>query len=441
MGLFSIQPIANAQIDTLAEFDQRYLHQYPEDSIMPRYNLNCDRNIFHLPFINFDEYGFAKKEVAACFYNPNHQSIAGLAVMVQYACLNDFIREGIIDSSALNEWKEDLKIYRAKNQMQPIVSGTIRLSNLDKYMEYTGCWNMNYGGISDYSNTLRYVPLLQLEFDSAITVGDSFIVSMSMRFFDDNNLYTISGNYEYFYGNHAEVSVLFKYGCMQTGSVPEGCLEEQYPMNHFWYIDYNNEWHEFITNGVMQVFPIIELPGDTCPAVSGLHITGAYGSLVMAEWDTSANNSRWEVSYGPVGTEPDSGTIITCMEPVAKMLNLNVDSQYVAYVRPVCRFGITKRGEWSEGVVFNPLSGEVGIQQVADTEPLTMYPNPASGTVRIGLPEGLQGVDVRLYDMAGREVMRSTSLTLDVSHLPQGTYTIRAATATGTRTGRLVVAE
>ena len=91
--------------------------------------------------------------------------------------------------------------------------------------------------------------------------------------------------------------------------------------------------------------------------------------------------------------------------------------------------------------MFNPLSGEVGIQQVADTEPLTMYPNPASGTVRIGLPEGLQGVDVRLYDMAGREVLRSTSLTLDVSHLPQGTYTVRAATATGTRTGRLMVAE
>ena len=192
----------------------------------------------------------------------------------------------------------------------------------------------------------------------------------------------------------------------------------------------------------MMVYPIVKHPGDTCMPVENIGID-AYGSLVMVNWDSAAGNRWWQLSYGPVGTAPEDGTIIDCTEPSAKLLNLDVGSNYVLYVRPLCRLAGTVYGEWSEGVVFNPQTGTaVGIGASPSDVYFTLKPNPATESVTIA-SAGTETATVSIVDMAGREVLRREGarlpLTLSTAALARGVYTVSVATEGGTAARRLVV--
>ena len=82
----------------------------------------------------------------------------------------------------------------------------------------------------------------------------------------------------------------------------------------------------------------------------------------------------------------------------------------------------------------------VGIDAPSAPAPM-LYPNPASGHVTLNALE--PGTDIRLYDMQGRERLRSvaesTELTLDLDGLPAGIYLLRLAAANASTTLRLAV--
>ena len=90
---------------------------------------------------------------------------------------------------------------------------------------------------------------------------------------------------------------------------------------------------------------------------------------------------------------------------------------------------------WSFEYSVYPVAGVAGSGPNSESS-LTVYPNPASNELQIigASGSGAPGI-MRLYNLLGREVL-STSLTtpsgntsettLDVSHLPQGTYFLRS---------------
>lgn len=71
---------------------------------------------------------------------------------------------------------------------------------------------------------------------------------------------------------------------------------------------------------------------------------------------------------------------------------------------------------------------------------LTLSPNPATGTVSV---EAAEAVSLSIIDLGGREVYRAEAVLrrhqVDVVALPRGAYLVRATSATGTATRRLLL--
>ncbi len=60
---------------------------------------------------------------------------------------------------------------------------------------------------------------------------------------------------------------------------------------------------------------------------------------------------------------------------------------------------------------------------------ILIYPNPTKGLLKIEINGGINPVDLQLYDMSGRLLQQesnvASSVTLDLSRLPAGTYILR----------------
>jgi hypothetical protein len=77
---------------------------------------------------------------------------------------------------------------------------------------------------------------------------------------------------------------------------------------------------------------------------------------------------------------------------------------------------------------------------------VSLYPNPAHGTVSVGLPARQQAVTVSVLNALGQQVItqqvpaaRSTAVALPLSGLAKGVYSVRVALPEGTVTKRLVI--
>ena len=93
----------------------------------------------------------------------------------------------------------------------------------------------------------------------------------------------------------------------------------------------------------------------TCWAPVNLTVSGATtDTSVILSWDNDANApasataTRWEVSYGPEGFDPERGTIVTTTNKTNfAVTGLNHSTKYEFYVRAICNVATNDKSDWS----------------------------------------------------------------------------------------------
>jgi hypothetical protein len=89
-------------------------------------------------------------------------------------------------------------------------------------------------------------------------------------------------------------------------------------------------------------------------------------------------------------------------------------------------------------------NGFVGLHENEGRGKLKLFPNPAQNTVRFEIPDKNERIEqVEIYDLNGRMVqaqnLNSLQAAIDVSGLQRGVYLVKARTADGVYSQKLVL--
>ena len=162
-------------------------------------------------------------------------------------------------------------------------------------------------------------------------------------------------------------------------------------------------------------------------------LTAIFEAIPTYTITVQANNAAWGTVTG--GGTYQEGTVITLVATAndgyhfvrwnddvttaTRQVVVNANDSYIAY-----------------------FEANVGINDV-EFGSVSLYPNPASTSVTLGL-EGFEGeANVQIVDMNGRVVRSANSVsatvTLDVADLPQGAYFVRVVSGTRTAVSKLIV--
>ena len=158
----------------------------------------------------------------------------------------------------------------------------------------------------------------------------------------------------------------------------------------------------------------------------------ADSTSVTLVWHGTGNDYQLTISpdsqgLGTISTQDNSYTF-TSLQPT---------TTYRVSLRQNCTAADFGYSDWSSVNVTTTGSGPIGIDNVSTCQPVNVYPNPTHGKVTIKSSEAL--VSVTVNDMMGRQVYTTQplcntatqSLTMDLSHLPQGAYFLTLTIANG----------
>ena len=163
-----------------------------------------------------------------------------------------------------------------------------------------------------------------------------------------------------------------------------------------------------------------------CPGVDSLWSAGTEGTTVTLAWCSPFNHPRYELSYIPEGGSWDAATNIQISDTTATV-DLPDGRCHLFRVRGLCDGHRRPHSPWSDTIA---VCLGVGIDAADSAAAISLFPNPAEGTVEI---VGLEGVaaTVEVVDMAGRVVQtHEKTASFSVATLPAGTYIVRVATRT-----------
>ncbi len=117
------------------------------------------------------------------------------------------------------------------------------------------------------------------------------------------------------------------------------------------------------------------------------------------------------------------------MQQNNEIINIGVDAdndngQYIYYTEGNIWYNSAVKGS----LMIRPVVGNsyyVGIDEQSDNDAITIYPNPAHGTVHVSLPENTNGEEVCLYDVAGRLVLKQPYVAdIDLNGINSGFYIV-----------------
>lgn len=197
-------------------------------------------------------------------------------------------------------------------------------------------------------------------------------------------------------------------------------------------------------------FPIVEIdssvyhrPQYECPAVEDLHIGHQDAGSVVLLWSSLAEQLRWEVSYGPQGTPPDSGTVLMAAIPAIMIPGLDSSTHYSAYIRAACMHDSLVYSDWSEplDICICDTGGTTAIETPLLEQLTYLMPNPANHEVQMLSSYGMTRVEA--YTPQGKRMtdmkVKGLGTTLDVSNWPAGMYIVVIHTPAGNATKKLIV--
>lgn len=162
------------------------------------------------------------------------------------------------------------------------------------------------------------------------------------------------------------------------------------------------------------------------------------------EWNSNDHvNHSFDIEIG----QPDFNNIVQFVPnyqgQTLNISSLEPNSTYVWRVRVNDVFG--NHGPWSSPYTFTT-GNFVGLVEMAPND-WSVWPNPASTTLNMTLPEAVSGpLTLSITDVAGRVVqtyagVATTRLRLDVAHLANGLYTVSLVDKNGlAQTVRMAVA-
>ena len=412
-----------------------YFKNYPIEDMHDtiHHNTNCTPNTYSLARVGENSFyssigcnAFYTGDVAYGFYPDSTIHIIGVA----------WVKQGLPYDGYPDEPTETMAILQHQHSHYDSIFCRLYLPN-GNYMSLVRekgleCLDKNECRMVDFAKGLpgtgfRYLHMgtmaliYEIFFDNEIDVTDSFYISCKYGVVGYGG-----GLYEdrtaAYFEIHNPVVDTFIYPPLSYRILPDSASSADDP------------WIYGVKRTYPLLFPIIRRDCDTCPVVRGIEVIGSGAGQSFLRWQRGTEHLDWQVSYGPVGTAPDDGTIADYTSPISGYIYYNPDTQYVAYVRARCRFARYEWGPWSTPVTLNTPNG---IDDVQLAGMITLSPNPATQTVTIDSP--LPTTLVEAYDEKGALMTSVNTSTLDVSQWPTGVYTLRIHTPQGIAVKKLVV--
>ena len=190
-----------------------------------------------------------------------------------------------------------------------------------------------------------------------------------------------------------------------------------------------------------------------CDKVQNLAVADVTDSTAILFWRMTSLSDYSELEYGPQGFSHGDGRLVGPVHSLgtgncSRMLDsLQPGTAYTAYVRTWCDY-TEMYSDW-ERVDFTTTGVNPNDTATHDTtsiasaaqQRITLIPNPATNSVTITAEAEILSVDA--YNVKGQRISTSethgTTLRLDTSAWPNGTYTITIRTTKGTVTRKLVI--
>ena len=326
-----------------------------------------------------------------------------------------------------------LYVYEAgTGQLIQLCSKTVNLRSVSRWMTVHGRYGNPVPFWDDVMEDWTF-PVIEVYFDSVVTVDDSFYIGFG----------PVHPSKQYVFVMKMLENAAKSYGSSSPGLCP-------FPMMSLYDMETNSWVYSSSWNSIHKpwcIYPILDSTGwsmycDTmaCPMVEELTVSVGYG-MAVCSWlgDTLSGHVQWQLSYGPVGIEPEDGQVITTTA-LSRVLNgLDDTVEYVVYVRGYC--GVCRKwGEWSEGKVFR-LRGPEGVLTAESERSVRMVPNPSHGRVEVSSDCSMQRVTV--YDAQGAQVqtqqVSGNSAVVDLDGSPAGLYFVTVYTPRGTVCQKLVI--
>ena len=448
MFLVFCAAVANAQFqlgDTLVLGERWPTYYYWGDNWIDRFPLNGwsvgNRTVLD---------SRCKPEMARYCYTDSSLRVVGIAVTM------DFLLHHESDTYNLEDAYKDLQTeYFRLYEVDSATDEMVLLAEKPLIDTSIVCYLPAGDDGILFGRRPRGLPTREVYFDSAITVHDSFYVSVTGY---NNYRRELSPYKAYFttrvYGNvcsNPEVSPNPRHYRKKLHLVNGYDVDHAYNItdtNWHAYRFYYSDTNVFDWNVFMMMFPIIDTTLSQawvpeCPTPRDLSVVHAGKEVVVLAWD-DYGASEWELALVSDGENFDAATPMACNSAVTPIYGLDTARWFSARVRSVC--GDDRRSEWSDTIRFfvpgdtTSTDPTEGISNVVERYTYLM-PNPASGQVSVMSSFRIDRVEI--YTLAGQRILQENaaglSAQIDISALAQGTYIVRTYTNRGVSNKRLVV--
>jgi hypothetical protein len=184
---------------------------------------------------------------------------------------------------------------------------------------------------------------------------------------------------------------------------------------------------------------LLAMPTVTTGTATDITATTARlnGTAVQNENPISAKGFEWKLSTATQWTTVTVGGTDTSFSTTLSGLTPETTYDFRAFARVSISHGFITR--YGGTVSFETTAENTSIAEIDDRSLLQVFPNPTGGELHIVIPSEARNLSniVEFYDMNGKRVFftqiplttNHSPLTINVSHLPSGTYIVKIGSA------------